>query len=91
MMDWCSSVDCIAPFTENEHGGYERVEVQPVAKGYGRTLEEAQANARLIAAVPELLAVLIDARERMLGNSPSIKALRERADAAIASATGGAT
>jgi hypothetical protein len=37
---------------------YERVEEQTVAMGYGKTLPEAQANARLIAAAPELLEAL---------------------------------
>lgn len=42
----------------------------------------------LRATAPELLEVLREARERMLGNSPAIKALREKADAAIAKAEG---
>jgi hypothetical protein len=58
MMDWGSGVDCHAPFTENKYGNYEQVEEQQVARGHGRTAEEARANARLIAAAPELLAEL---------------------------------
>lgn len=58
MMDWSSGVDCLAPFTENEHGNYERVEEQTAATAYGKTLAEAQANARLIAAAPELYEAL---------------------------------
>jgi len=38
----------------------------------------------------DLLAALRDARERMLGSSPAIRALIVKTDAAIAKATGGA-
>ena len=46
------------------------------------------ANARLIAAAPDLLAALREARERMMGGSPAIRRLIERTDAAIAKAEG---
>jgi hypothetical protein len=52
------------------------------------SLEMLPADARLCAAAPDLLAVLRDARERMLGSSPAITALRKRAEAAIAKAEG---
>ena len=44
----------------------------------------------LIAAAPELLAALQDARERMMGSSPAIRALIAKSDAAIAKALGAA-
>lgn len=83
MMDWCSGVDCCAPFTENEYGGYACVEEQTVAKCYGRTLEESQANACVVAAAPELLDVLRRVYPYLLG------AEREQARAAITKATVG--
>ena len=49
-----------------------------------------EANARLIAAAPELLEALKDAYELMLGNGPRINILRAKAFDAIAKATGGA-
>jgi len=49
MMDYRCNVDAPVPFTENEHGDFERVETQTGAIAFGRTPEEAQANARLIA------------------------------------------
>lgn len=55
MMDYSSTISCIAPFKENEHGGFEECETQSAAKAFGRTKEECLANARLIAAAPELL------------------------------------
>lgn len=65
MMDWSSGVDAVAPFTENEHGDFERVEEQGIARAYGRTIEEAKANARLIAAAPGLLAALQEAERHL--------------------------
>lgn len=56
MMDYSSIISCIAPFKENEHGGFEECETQSVAKAFGRTKEECLANARLIAAAPETAA-----------------------------------
>lgn len=47
-----------------------------------------EANARLIAAAPELLALLKEARNRMIGSSPSIVSLAKRTDEAIAKASG---
>lgn len=47
-----------------------------------------EAQARLIAAAPLLMDALEDARERMLGNSPAIKTLRDKTDAALAKARG---
>ena len=55
MMDYSTGIDGIAPFTENEYGNFERCEEQGVARAYGRSPDEAHANARLIAAAPELL------------------------------------
>jgi len=49
MMDYRCNVDAPVPFIENEHGDFERVETQTGAIAFGRTPEEAQANARLIA------------------------------------------
>lgn len=49
MMDYRCNVDAPVPFTENEYGDFERVETQTGAIAFGRTPEEAQANARLIA------------------------------------------
>ena len=57
MMDYRCSVDMPAPFSENEYGGFEHFETQTGAIAFGRTPEEAQANARLIAAAPDLLEV----------------------------------
>jgi hypothetical protein len=48
MMNWAVSVECDAPFVENEHGGYERCETQTVVRAFGRTIAEAQANAARI-------------------------------------------
>lgn len=50
------------------------------------SIAEAKANARLCAAAPKLLAALKDARERMMGGSPAIRALIEKTDAALAEA-----
>lgn len=58
MLDWSSGVDGPAPFTENEHGGYERHETQQVARAFGRTADEARARARFLAAAPDMLAML---------------------------------
>lgn len=49
MMDYRCSVDMPAPFSENEYGGFEHFETQTGAIALGRTPEEAQTNARLIA------------------------------------------
>ncbi|MBN8968973.1 MAG: hypothetical protein J0G95_10990 [Rhizobiales bacterium] len=49
MMDYRCHVDAPVPFTENEHGGFERIETQTGAIAFGRTPEEAQANSSLIA------------------------------------------
>lgn len=38
------------------------------------------ANARLLAAAPELLDLLMEVRNKLLGNDPSITSLRERTD-----------
>ena len=90
MMDWSSGVEAVAPFTENEHGGFERVETQQVARGFGRTAEEAKRNARLIATVPDLLACLerYVAYDRYIngGTAQKIERYRE-AIAVIAKAT----
>jgi hypothetical protein len=98
MMDWASCVYCIAPFTENEHGGFERVDEQSIARAYGRTSAEAIANARLIAAAPELLAALQQMRRWMpvypaaaggiVGGREAHAAAMAAANAAIAAATG---
>lgn len=45
------------------------------------------ANATLLAAAPDLLAVLKAARDRMFGSGPAMETLRAQADAAIAKAT----
>lgn len=45
-------------------------------------------NANLISAAPDMLEILKETRDRMIGNSPQIKSLRERTDAAIAKALG---
>jgi hypothetical protein len=92
MMDWRSGVDAEVPFTETDGS---REDVQSVAAGYGRTLAEAEANARLIAAAPELLEACQSARESIeqlvrLNRIPANnKGLRD-VIAAIAKATGGA-
>jgi hypothetical protein len=62
MMQWSSSIDCIAPFTDNEHGNFERHETQAVGTAHGRTREEAEANTHLFAAAPDLLEALIALR-----------------------------
>lgn len=49
--------------------------------------EEQHANARLIAAAPELLAALIALRDAEWGDASDILARRKAADAAIAKAT----
>jgi len=53
------------------------------------TSEQASANARLIAAAPELLALLIELVD-MEGPQPGTSAWGDKARAAIAKATGGA-
>lgn len=58
MLDWSSPVDGPAPFTENEHGDFERRETQQVARAFGRTAEEARARARFLAEAPDMLAML---------------------------------
>lgn len=58
MLDYRVTVRCHAPFTENEHGDFERVDTQAVATVYGRTPEEAKANARQISAGSELIEAL---------------------------------
>ena len=52
-------------------------------------LEEARANARLIAAAPELLEALTDCVEHMHWTQPQGEAALKKAKAAIAKATGG--
>ena len=51
-------------------------------------LEEARANARLIAAAPELLEALTDCVEHMHWTQPQGEAALKKAKAAIAKATG---
>lgn len=51
-------------------------------------LDECKANARLIAAATELLELLKEARNRMIGSSPAIISLAKRTDEAIAKAGG---
>ena len=60
MLDWSSSVECIAPYEEAEDSDLagETVETQVVATARGRTVKEAEANAWLIAAAPELYVAL---------------------------------
>jgi hypothetical protein len=86
MMDWCSGVDAEVPFTETDGS---RGDIQTVASCRGRTLDEAEANARLIAAAPDLLdalRLLVELLDR--GQPPGNDDL-EQAHAAIAKATGG--
>ena len=45
-------------------------------------------DAAVMSAAPELLDALKEARERMVGGSPSIRALADKTDAAIAKAEG---
>lgn len=71
---------------------FDSVEVAGLSAGGGIALVHCKPghgnpNARLIAAAPDLLAALKDARERMMGSSPAIKALIAKTDAAIAKAT----
>lgn len=80
MMEWSSGVDCIAPYTENEAGEFEPREDQTVAIAKGRTLKEAEANACLIAAAPDLLAFLdqiedyLDGREDVVDGDYGVPA-----------------
>jgi hypothetical protein len=96
MMDWSSGIDGPAPFTENEHGNFEECDEQQVARGFGRTVEEAKANALLIAAAPELLEALNDivrsewTTVTLESLTPQHRRRLERARAAIAKATGSA-
>ena len=53
--------------------------------------DEACANARLIAAAPELLEALVALRAAEWGDASEIVALRNKADAAIAKVTGEAS
>ena len=71
---------------ENSSGGYA-----PIAKVKGdkrSTIEQAAANARLIAAAPDLLEALKDAVSRQAYREGSGPAWWENARAAIAKATG---
>jgi hypothetical protein len=62
-------------------------QVVTVAFGYSEPAEtEQHANASLIAAAPDLLECLVEARERMLGSAPAITRLIAKTDAAIAKA-----
>lgn len=62
MMDWNCAVYADAPYTENEAGGYAEETEQVVVSARGRTLAEAEANASLSAAAPEMVAELQKAR-----------------------------
>lgn len=80
------------------HNPEWRAEHPEVMKEYAETVEEVEANARLIAAAPDLLAVLeefIAADERAVSEMaayyvppPEYVALHEKARAAIQKATG---
>lgn len=61
----------------------------PVYVGWVDGGDENQANANLIAAAPEMYEALTEARERMMGGSPAIRALIAKTDAALAKANGG--
>lgn len=90
MMDYRVHVKCIAPFTENEHGGFERIETQVSCIVFGRTPDEAKANARLIAAAPEMLEALqnmVSMAAPKFSDEPQILCL-EIAKEAIEKATG---
>lgn len=52
------------------------------------TEDQCEANARLIAAAPDLYEALVEARERMVGSSPGLKALIAKTDAALSRARG---
>lgn len=57
MMDYRSLVSCEAPFDGNEFDNDSETDTQIVATAYGRTGEEAAANASLFAAAPDLLTI----------------------------------
>lgn len=66
--------------------------LQCIAEAFGRcgvtSFPPAEANANLIAAAPDLYEALVEARERMVGSSPGLKALIAKTDAALSRARG---
>lgn len=90
MFDWSSHVDCEAPFYDSEDSDRpgELVEHQTVSTAHGRTVAEAQANARLIAAAPELLEALERCIPLISGAYSNSIAAYNLARAAIAKAKG---
>lgn len=59
--------------------------------GFYVSCADAEANARLIAAAPDLLAALIYYRDNCTGAEPSISAFHQMLDQSVAKATGSAT
>lgn len=60
MMDFATSIECNAPFTENEFADepFSQEETQNCARVFGRNKDEMAANANLIAAAPDLYEAL---------------------------------
>jgi len=88
MMDWSCAVYADAPYTENEAGDFREETEQVVVSARGRTLAEAEANARVTAAATEMveaLQLLINARK---SNTLHMEAHWLPAIAAIAKALG---
>ena len=48
MFDWSSGIDCYAPFTDDSPDPSADTDTQRIARAYGRTLAEAEANAAFI-------------------------------------------
>lgn len=80
-------------YSDGKHSIMIEADGKFFARAYGLTLEEAQANARLSAAAPELLAALTGLEDMVSADEesmrwPAMRAWVKDARAAIAKATG---
>ena len=75
--------------SKTKYGAYRYAAIGGFDRNDRAQLEEARANARLIAAAPELLEALTDCVEHMHWTQPQGEAALKKAKAAIAKATGG--